>query len=470
MDIKKLAGYAIGPVGASILGFVTLPVITWYYSVEDVGRISMLQIFTSFFVMLFCLGLDQAYVREYHRSEQKILLLKSTLLPGVFLGTIFLATIFLYDSNLISKWLYGISDLYLSLITIICFIVALITRFLSLVIRMQERAIAFSMSQLLPKILFLVFILITVWMGFSRDTFNLITANILSIICVFIIFSWNTREDWCAFLNNSLDKEQLKKLFAFGLPLVIGGLAFWGLNVMDRLFLRTMSSYSELGVYSVAMSIAAVAAILSSVFNTIWAPMVYKWESENLVDIDKIDYISEIILTIIYFIIVISGLFSWIIPLLLPQDYQIIQFLITSCLLGPLLYTLSETTAVGITLVRKTKLSMLASISAMLINLLGNYFLVLKYGAIGATASTAVAFWFFFIIRTEFSKLVWRKIPVKKAYIVTGILIFTSITSMFFLKDYLVSFILVWFLLLIAGFFIFWHTLKKVVMQLRKGF
>lgn len=470
MDIKKLAGYAIGPIGASILGFVTLPIITWYYSIEDVGRISMLQVFTSFFVLLFCLGLDQAYVREYHVSEQKTLLLKSTLLPGIFLGTMFLSIIFLCDSNLISKWLYGIPDLYLSVITIICFIVALISRFLSLVIRMQERAIAFSMSQLLPKILFLAFILITMWMGVSKDTFNLITANILSIICVFIIFAWNTREDWCAFFDNSLDKEQLRQLFAFGLPLVVGGLAFWGLNVMDRLFLRTMSNYSELGIYSVAMSIAAVAAILSSIFNTIWAPMVYKWESGNLVDIDKIDYVSEVILVVIYFIIVISGLFSWVIPFFLPKDYQIIQFLITTCLLGPLLYTLSEATAVGITLVRKTKLSMIASISAMLINLLGNYFLVFKYGAMGATTSTALAFWSFFILRTEFSQLVWRKIPVRKAYIVTGILIFTSITSMFFLKDYFLGFILVWFLLLIAGFFIFSHTLKKVVMQLRKGF
>lgn len=470
MDSKKLIGYAVGPIGSSILGFITLPIITWFYSVEDVGRVSMLQVFTSFFILLFCLGLDQAYVREFHSTKEKAQLFKTTLLPGLLLSILSLIVVLSYDSTIIALWLYDIPDTYLSIITIICFIIALISRFLSLIIRMQERALAFSMSQLLPKILFLFFILFTVWLQFSRDTYNLLTANALSIVFTFLIFSWNTRTDLIATFKYKIEKGQLRQVLAFGLPLVIGGLAAWGLNVMDKLFLRAMSNYTELGIYSVAMSIAAVAAILSGIFNTIWSPMVFKWESENLVDLKKIDNISETILVIIYFLIVLSGLFSWIIPYLLPKQYSIIQFLITTCLLGPLFYTLSETTAVGIALTRKTKLSMLASVGAMLVNLLGNYLLVPTYGAIGATASTAFAFWCFFILRTEFSKLVWRKIPVLKSYIVVTVLMVSSIYSMFCLKENYLIFILVWFLLLIAGFFIFFNTLKKFLVQIKQGF
>lgn len=470
MDSKKLIGYAVGPIGSSILGFITLPIITWFYSVEDVGRVSMLQVFTSFFILLFCLGLDQAYVREFHSTKEKAQLFKTTLLPGLLLSILSLIVVLSYDSTIIALWLYDIPDTYLSIITIICFIIALISRFLSLIIRMQERALAFSMSQLLPKILFLFFILFTVWLQFSRDTYNLLTANALSIVFTFLIFSWNTRTDLIATFKYKIEKGQLRQVLAFGLPLVIGGLAAWGLNVMDKLFLRAMSNYTELGIYSVAMSIAAVAAILSGIFNTIWSPMVFKWESENLVDLKKIDNISETILVIIYFLIVLSGLFSWIIPYLLPKQYSIIQFLITTCLLGPLFYTLSETTAVGIALTRKTKLSMLASVGAMLVNLLGNYLLVPKYGAIGATASTAFAFWCFFILRTEFSKLVWRKIPVLKSYTIVTILMVSSIYSMFCLKENYLVFLLMWFLLLIVGIFIFFNTLKKFLVQIKQGF
>ncbi|MFX7186236.1 lipopolysaccharide biosynthesis protein, partial [Acinetobacter baumannii] len=103
-------------------------------------------------------GLDQAYVREYHESKNKPLLFKVVLWPSLLLGIIFLLIIIIYDLTIISKWLYGIASIYLSLLSLICFIVALVARFLSLILRMQERALAFSMSQLLPKILFLIFV------------------------------------------------------------------------------------------------------------------------------------------------------------------------------------------------------------------------------------------------------------------------------------------------------------------------
>lgn len=470
MNKKTILGYALGPIGSGLLGFISLPIITWFYSVEDVGRISMLQVCTSFFILLFCLGLDQAYVREYHGSENKSISLKVVLWPSLLFSLTSLLAISFYDSAIISKLLYGISSVYLSILSLVCFIVALIARFLSLILRMQERAIAFSMSQLLPKILFLVFVLVVVWFGFDKNSYTLMTANALSLIAAFIVYLWNTRKDWLPTIKVKFDWQQFKLSLVFGLPLVVGGLASWGLSVMDRLFLRSMSTYAELGIYSVAMSIAGVAALFSGIFNTIWAPMVFKWLSEGNIDFKIIDDISEYVLAAIYFVVVLSGLLSWIIPYFLPQSYVKIQFIITACLLGPLFYTLSETTAVGIAIARKTQMAMLASIVAMLINLVGNYILVPEYGTKGAAAATAIAFWSFFILRTEFSKLVWRKIPVLKSYICVTVLTFCAVMSMFFLSENLLAFISLWLVLLFIGFFIFLNTIKRLIVQIRTGF
>ena len=57
MTRNKILSYAVGPIGSAAIGFITLPIITWFYSVEDIGRISMLQVVASFSVLLFCLGL-----------------------------------------------------------------------------------------------------------------------------------------------------------------------------------------------------------------------------------------------------------------------------------------------------------------------------------------------------------------------------------------------------------------------------
>lgn len=454
MNKNKLLAYALGPLGSGVLGLISLPFITWFYSVEDIGKISMLQVFSSLTTLIFCLGLDQAYVREYHEFKIKPKLFKATFLPGFTLLIICFIGIYLYDDTLLSFWLYEESDKYLTLLSLTCFVLVFCSRFLSLILRMEERALAYSMSQLLPKVFFLIFILSIVLGGFSTSFYSLIAAHALSISVVFIVFLWNTRSEWLQSISYVVSPKESKKLLSFGLPLVIGGLAAWGLNVMDKLFLRSLSTFSELGVYSVTVSIAAVATIFSSVFNLIWAPLVYKWVSEKTVCFETIDDISEHLLAAIFFVIVLSGLLSWILPFMLPTEYDAIKYLITACLIGPLFYTLSETTAVGISIARKTYLAMLASIIAMLANGIGNYYLVPIYGAAGAAVATAVAFWFFYIIRTEFSKKVWRNIPSGKSYLVISLLLFITILNTLYLKGN-GAVLFIWACLLLAGFFMF---------------
>ena len=465
MNKKKLLGYMLGPVGSGLLGFISLPIITWFYSVEDVGRISMLQVFMSFSVLFFCLGLDQAYVREYHESKNKPALLKTVLFPSLALSILSFLLLAIYDLKIVSKWLYEIPSTYLSLITILCFVIALASRFLSLVLRMQERSFAFSMSQLLPKIIFLLIVVNTVWLGFARDTYSLVTANTASMILAFLVFTWNTKSEWLIAIKEQININELKSAFSFGWPLIFGGLASWGLNVMDRLFLRYFSTYTELGVYSITMSVAVVVTIFAGIFNTIWSPMVYKWMSEDNFDYEKIDTVLEYVVAAIYFSIVLTSLFSWVIPYFLPPQYSNIQYLLAICLLGPLLYTLSEVTGIGIAVVRRTKFSMLCAIVAMLCSSILNYFLVPQFGAAGAAISTAVAFFIFFILRTEISQLVWRKKSHLKVFLIMLSLLIISILNLL-LEQFRVE---IYFLLtgmFFFGFILFNKIVKEILQKI----
>lgn len=467
MNKKKLLGYALGPIGAGLLGFISLPIITWFYTVEDVGRISMLQVFMSFSVLLFCLGLDQAYVREYHEAKNKPALLKTVLVPCLSLSILSFLLLAIYDLKIISIWLYEIPSNYLSVMTILCFVIALASRFLSLILRMQERSFAFSMSQLLPKIIFLIIVVNTVWLGFSRNIYSLITANTASVILAFLVFGWNTRSELLSAIKERININELKATFSFGWPLIFGGLASWGLNVMDRLFLRHFSTYTELGIYSITMSVAIVVTIFSGIFNTVWSPMVYKWMSEDKFDYEQIDIVLEYVLAAIYFFIVLTSLFSWIIPYFLPSTYSEIEYLIAVCLLGPLLYTLSEVTGIGIAIVRRTKFSMLCAIAAMLCSAILNYFLVPQFGAAGAAVSTAIAFQIFFTLRTVISALIWRKKFHIKAIIVMITLLALSSLNLFW-ESFRAEIYCIWISLLILGFMIFNKSLKSILFLIVK--
>ncbi|SHK36741.1 Membrane protein involved in the export of O-antigen and teichoic acid [Marinobacter antarcticus] len=428
MTPKQIAAFAIGPIGGAVLGLISLPVITWFFSQEDVGRMAMLQVTLGFSILLFSLGLDQSYVREFHEAENKPALLKRAMLPGLILLLITVLVLLSFGGSL-ADWLFDVPHWHLSVLVGLALMVSYISRFLSLVLRMNERGLAFSMSQLLPKLLLLAIIGSYVAIGVDKSLTNLVLANVTSITFVCAIYGWNTRAEWLAGISSKLDINQLKSMLQFGMPLILGGLAFWGLTAIDKVFLRTLASFEELGVYSIAVSFAGAAAILQSVFSVVWAPTVYKWASTGQ-GLEKVHKVSRYILALVVLGFSLAGLLSWTVTLFLPANYAAVQWIVVSCIGFPLLYTLSETTVVGIGISRRSSFSMLAAGIAFAVNLAGNWWLIPIYGAAGAAVSTCVSFWVFFVLRTEFSIYVWKSIPRVLMYTytmisVSGAVVFT---------------------------------------------
>jgi len=458
---KQIAAFAFGPVATAALGFISLPTIAWFYSAEDIGRITMLRVVTSFCILLFSLGLDQAYVREYHEYDHKPTLLKASLVPG-FILFIFTVALCLLAPGAISKLLFAVDSTPISFLVILCILSAFISRFLSLILRMQERGLAFSMSQVLPKLLFLVIIGFYVLFSLGFDLLHLIIAQTASVALVTLIYGWNTRREWIEAVGRKIDRAKLKAMLAFGIPLIFGGLASWGLMTMDRLFLRSMSTFTELGIYSVSVSVAGVALIFQSVFSTVWAPIVYKWAATDI-DPSKIDQITEYVLAIVVFVFTLAGLFSWLVTYILPHTYERVQYIVVACMSYPLFYTLSETTVVGLGITRKSVFAMYSSVIALVVGVSANYFLVPVYGAAGAAVSTAIAFWVFLFCRTEFSSRIWRPLPRKKLYASTLTCLILACALSLFGEAHYRLFIGLWLLILAAAVMTFKDSLKSAV-------
>lgn len=466
MNPKKIAGFAIGPIGGALIGFVTLPVITWYFSQEDVGRISMLQISVSFCVLFFSLGLDQAYVREFHEYSDKTTLFMGAISPGILIlvPVLFVFLFFLED---VSIWLFDRSDRFLGMLSLFAILVAFISRFLSLILRMQERGLAYSMSQLAPKLLLFFTICVYIFFGFEKNLKNLVFAYVMSMAFVCVVYAINTRKEWMGLFFRKLDTQKTKKMLRFGIPLVLGSAAYWGLTATDKILLRVMSNFAELGVYSVAVSFAAVAGILQNIFTTVWAPIVYKWVSEGE-DIESIKKVSRYVLATVVLMFCLGGLFSWVVSLVLPKNYSDVQWIFVSCLGAPLLYMLSETTVMGIGVSRRSAYSAIASLMAFLINLVGNWLLIPKYGAAGAAASTCIAFWMFLILRTEFSIYLWRPMPRFLLYLYSGMVVFFSVVFSMYGKEFGGAIILIWFSIFVSCFFVFKEEVQKSFLFIKR--
>lgn len=453
MTPKKILHFALGPVGGALLGIISLPIIAWLFSQEDVGKMALLQVVLSFATLFFTLGLDQGYVREFHESMNKPQLLKTSVLPGFTVLLVSLMICLLFGSFL-SELVFSIQSTFVSWMLAIGLLSSLLSRFLSLVLRMNERGLAFSMSQVLPKAFILLIILSYVQLDIEKTFENLLLANTVSIVFACLIFSWNSRTEWLLSFSCKIDIQQLRKMLRFGLPLIFSGIAFWGLTSIDRVMLSRWSNYSELAIYSVSVSFAAAATIFQSVFSTVWAPTVYKWASNNEGH-DKIIMVNRYVLMLVVILFCLAGLFSWIVPLILPSEYTSVQWILVACIAYPLLYTLSETTVVGIGISRKSSYAMLAAVLALLVNLLCNYFLIPLFGAAGAASSTALSFWFFLVCRTEFSIHVWRPMPRIALYSLTFLIVVGAVSVALLQEKIMLFSYFYWFTLLFSSCYFF---------------
>ncbi|MCU4640926.1 lipopolysaccharide biosynthesis protein [Acinetobacter courvalinii] len=427
MNIKKILHFSIGPIGAALLGILTIPALAWIFTVEDIGRFSILQIVMSFSCILLTLGLDQAYVREYHEVENKAVIFKTSILTSV-LFSIFIALLFLlFGINSISQNAYKLSSFYLSYMTIVCVILTVLLRYVTLNIRMQEKGLIYSISQIFPKIFLLVAVLSLFFLGGDDIDFNqLITIQASSLFLVLFIFCLYIKDELICLLKVKFDYEILKKMLVFGFPLVVSGLVFWLMQACSRIFLLNNSTLAEVGLFSVAVSISAGFSVLTTIFNTIWVPTIYKLIKEGD-PVKEVENVSQIIALVISFILFAVCIVMPLIPKFLPNTYMGIEYIILLCILQPLLYTLSESTAIGILVKRKTILSIFVSIIGLLANMLLLWFLVKNNGAIGAAISIAISFWIYFIIRTEISSRVWRDFKRSKLYLHSLLCVFFSL-------------------------------------------
>ncbi len=427
MDLSKLLGFALGPFMAAGLGLITVPLMAWIFTPDVIGQIAMLNSFLAGSALVLTLGLDQAYVREYHEADNKPQLLLSLASLSLLVTLVFTCVIIFFNSFFVAL-LFTEQDnpLLISAGLALVILASILYRFLSLVLRMQQEALKFSMLQISAKLTLVISLSL---LFFLTGEFGFFTAFSLSCLSLFVAtlvaMGLTFRECYQAF-RAGLNAKLIKQALAFGWPLVVSGFVYWGLISVDRWAIRYYVGLEQLGVYSVAFSVAAVMTIFQQVFSTIWAPIVYQWHHKGI-DIKQFAIVTDWVVIVLSTVFFVACLFSPLLTLFLPPAYHDVIFLLPACMLFPLFYTLSETTVVGMNVARKTGYSIIITLFPLALNLLLCYLLIPKYLAGGAAVAVSTAFALYLLLRTEVSKKAWEKFNTTKLYTVTLFLLLNAL-------------------------------------------
>ena len=432
--INKLIQFSVGPIVGAFIGFITIPLTTNLISPAEYGKVSMFNTIQSILTMTVFLGMDQAFVRYYNSEENKIKLLFNSIILPMVLVILLISFIPVFSSN-ISEFLFGCDvyniPVYFMMLTIPLMV---IERFLLLQMRMEEKAIQYSIFNIFIKIT--VFILTFILLIFVRGDFLSVVYSIIfgQMIGDLVLISMYIKK--IKIKKNFIDKEKIKELAKFGVPLVPAAIIGLLLNSLDTIFLRHFCDFSQLGLYSAANKFVSILNIIQTSFTTFWVPIAYRWYNEKKSN-SYFSIVSESIAFIMTIIFLIILLFKNIIVLILSKNYLEAKYIAPFLLFFPIMYTMSETTTLGIPFSKKTYYNTVISTISLIINLILNTLLIPKYGAIGAAIATAISYIAFFWARTLISRKLWYNFKLKKFYLYTILLFLVSLLNIIIRSKYI---------------------------------
>ena len=400
---KKFMEFGIGSIITLLLGFVSSPIITRLINPEENGKFSMFNTITNLLLVIVLLGLDQAYVRYYYEEEEENrgnLLRKCIKIPIII--NIFVAILIILFYKPISMYIVKEQSINLGILLIINLLISIVSRFAFLQIRMQQKAKLYSLLNILMKLLNLIFVLL-IFLVYKNNYITLILAMLFTNIIVTLLAVFLERKEWLNKGSRQL-KISNKDIIRYGFPLVFSMAITWIFQAIDRIAIKEFCGYLEVGLYSGAMTIIALLNAVQATFTTFWTPVAFERYSINQDDTEFFTKINKIVVVVMLFIAI--GLISCkdIIVLLLGSKYREAVFIFPYLVFMPIMYTISETTVVGVNFKKQPKYHIYIAIISALVNLVGNLILVPKFGAVGAAISTGLSYIVFFIARTYFSK------------------------------------------------------------------
>lgn len=423
---KKLLGFSIGPLVGAIIGFITIPLTSHLVSADQFGLTNMYTLATNIITLIVILGIDQAFVSQYNETKDKEkLLLNSLLIP--LIATVIIDIILIIFRKEFSYLLFEDDSLVIPIILLaLSMPLFIIERFILLSIRMQEKAFQYSAWNIISKILNLILVILFL-LFYKRNFESIVYASILSQVVISMLLLILFRKNVVISIKN-IEQPIIKNLLKFGLPLVPATIIGWGLNSMDSIFLRAMSTYTELGYYTVSLKVSNVLGLLQSSFTTFWSPIAFKWKA-NGEKKEKFQLVMDGVGFVMSAVLILILLFKDLIPIIFGKDYYNIIYVIPFLLFYPIFYTMSETTVMGIYFSQKTGYNVLISILSIIVNLILNFLLVPQYEAIGAAIATGISYMFFFWGRTLIARKLWYPFQIKKFVIITILLFGTSFSN-----------------------------------------
>lgn len=392
-----------------------------------------------------------------------MLLFKCMQLPIILY---FIVSIGLYIfRNEVSLLLFEEVNLKIINVLIVTLFFFLLNRFFTLSMQMEERSLQYSLMQFATKFFDLVFFLILYYFIGSQYEI-LIYSQSIAIFSVAILGFILTKNIWKAFWINRFNKlnSNFNEIITYSYPLLISSLIYWISQSIDRIALKELSTFYELGVYSAAFKIVTLLYIVSTSIRVVWTSVKFKRYEANPNDRAYYEKAFQYVFILMYLFIVLFIILKELVIFILGEEFSEGVKVLPFLAIIPLLDVISEITSLGINFAKKTKWNIYIFSVSAIFNIVGNLYLVPILGAKGAAISTCISYIIFFALRTHVSLKYFKvNYHLKKTYLFIILIFLYSTYSTFCTWN-------IWDLFFgIVLFLLFlWNNLRFIKMNLKE--
>ena len=268
-----MAIYGLGDVAVSIVNFLLLGIFVKYLSAADYGVLGLLGSVEVVAKIVFRFGLDGSFMRLFYDYDDQPS--RQRLASTIFFfllalnGLVLLAL--LAAAPAAARVLLGGSGHTLALRVVLLNTFAMGFTFLPFhVLRIERRAVTFSMLTLARSVFTIVFRLVLI-IGFGMGVLGVVLADLVVTAGVTaVLVRW-----FAPLVRPMFSRAVLREALAFGLPRVPHAAAQQVMAVGDKPILRLFASFQDIGIYSMAVSFGLTQKLFLSAFESAWAPFYY---------------------------------------------------------------------------------------------------------------------------------------------------------------------------------------------------
>lgn len=381
----------LGTFGSKLLVFLLMPFYTAWLSTDQYSTAELITSTANLLIPLACVGIANGIFRfAADRASNKAEVFSSSI--ALLLGG---SCVFLILSPLLG--LIDYFDGYLWLI-VLYVLLANLQSVCAQYVRAIDRTRLFAVQGILNTVFTVLFNLLLLWwldLGVTGYVLSVIAGNLVTTVFLVCV-----AQLWRVFRFSNIKKELIKELLWFSLPLVPTTVCWLITDLSDRYMVTYFCGANENGIYSAAYKIPTIINLVSGIFLQAWQ---FSAVAESSNEEECKEFYSRVFRGFLSVIMIGTAgliLFSrFLSGLLLNSAYFEAWRYMPTLLCAAAIEAVVAFLATVYMVRKKSMHSFVTAMVGTLANLLLNFLLIPRIGALGAALATMASYFAVMLVR-----------------------------------------------------------------------